>query len=342
MKAPSTPTILVALLMSSGSVSADPLLEAVSASCRPDGRLLPAAQRSLDDDPWTAEDLRALVREAGLPAPSVRSIVVSTYDHSSALTSIARFFATGAVSAIAPRCAVARDASRLSIAEAPASLDQGRGPFASLSFIQHPALPFGATDPHCVGINGEGRTEELSCSLAWDSGMPLAQASIHTLQLIATVRGSPVPLALWRSRPVAATEAEAPGDLRGLLAAINRLRESLGIRGLRGDPLLARAAQDHAEYLHREGRVSHLGVEGGLPPERLARRSIYAQAYAENVGRAPTLATAHARLLRSPSHRANMLHPAVDAAGFGLAGDATGVTLVEMFAREPALAEGQP
>ena len=62
-----------------------------------------------------------------------------------------------------------------------------------------------------------------------------------------------------------------------------------------------------------------------------------AERVAENLARAQSLTDAHARWMGSPSHRANVLDPALDALGVGVAAREGELFVVELFATHPTL-----
>ena len=69
----------------------------------------------------------------------------------------------------------------------------------------------------------------------------------------------------------------------------------------------------------------------------LREAGVTADRVAENLARGRTLAEAHRRLTRSPSHRANLLDEGLDAMGFGVARLEGVIYLVELFAARPSM-----
>jgi len=102
----------------------------------------------------------------------------------------------------------------------------------------------------------------------------------------------------------------------GLLAAVNETRTARGLRPLRVDPTLARAAVAHSVQMLRQETFTHgafatrmrvFHVQGPLVGENLAWGS---GSYAA----APTIV---AEWLASPEHRANLLRPGFVRIGIG-------------------------
>ena len=141
--------------------------------------------------------------------------------------------------------------------------------------------------------------------------------------------------------PLRPARADALVDVRDLLGAINRERARAGAPPLRRDPLLDGVAAAHARNLAARGVIAHEPTPGDGPIERLVRANVRADRVAENLARAGTLTDAHARWMASPSHRANVLDPALDALGLGLAARDGEMYVVELFATHPTLSGGR-
>jgi uncharacterized protein YkwD len=106
---------------------------------------------------------------------------------------------------------------------------------------------------------------------------------------------------------------------------VNAERTSRGIAALgRSDDLTNKAGQ-HAEAMARQRDIFHSSLWAGLS-SRWSRVS-------ENVGRARDIQTAHAALMRSSSHRANILDSHMRSLGVGVAIGSDGyVYVAEVFA----------
>jgi uncharacterized protein YkwD len=127
---------------------------------------------------------------------------------------------------------------------------------------------------------------------------------------------------LWLSAPAALAgpayeTARTASAAAGLLQAVNATRASYGLRRLRLDAALVRAARSHsADMLRRnsfahgdfQGRMVAFRVRGGIAGENLAWGSgSYAQ-----------MKTIVAEWLASPEHRANLLRPGFTRIGIGV------------------------
>src|SRR5208283_4041950 len=108
------------------------------------------------------------------------------------------------------------------------------------------------------------------------------------------------------------------GSDRVLFDAANRERAARRLPQLRWDAALAHAARDHALLMARTRTISHqFPGEQGLS-NRLSQAGARFTLAAENVGDAVSAQELHDAWMRSPPHRANLLHPEVDAVGIAV------------------------
>jgi uncharacterized protein YkwD len=141
------------------------------------------------------------------------------------------------------------------------------------------------------------------------------------------------------SPPETFDTATAPGETsvpRGanprdaLLAMVNGARASEGLPRVRRDERLDRVAHDQAEIMRERRTLSHDASGAGMD-ERLS--AIALRSAGENGAHATDLSRAHRALWRSPSHRENLLHPAFELVGIGIARDDDGsVWVCQVFA----------
>jgi uncharacterized protein YkwD len=127
------------------------------------------------------------------------------------------------------------------------------------------------------------------------------------------------------------TLARAAGNAAdAVLSMVNGARSGEGLGLLRRDGELDRLALEQAEAMRAKRALSH-GASGTTLDERLAPLNL--RSAGENVAHAADLARAHRALWRSPSHRENLLHPAFELVGVGVAPDDDGsVWVCEIFA----------
>ena len=103
---------------------------------------------------------------------------------------------------------------------------------------------------------------------------------------------------------------------RSLLAAVNGVRSSHGLRPLQVDGALVRAARAYSGTMIRTNRVTH-----GDMGARLARHGVRGPRYGENLAWAVGSSAAARRIvaswMASPGHRANLLRPGWRRIGIG-------------------------
>lgn len=329
-----TTRLTLCLLLAARAAAADPAGDALAAACRPDGRLLPAARAALAAEAPTPDAQRARTEAAGMFAPTVHTVVLPSADPAAITAAVER----ARHPALLPRCAIATDGTRVAVAIAPRVVEVLTSHAHGATTIRA-ALPQAVTDARLAATDRDGAVTVLPFDATGSVLLPV-RLSPATLQVIATLGDGPVPLATWHPAPVAPTPAETLTDGRDLLAAINRERARLGAPALRRDPLLDRVAVAHARNLAGRGVLAHRPTPEDGPVERLQRARVGAERVAENLARAQTLTDAHARWMASPSHRANVLDPALDTLGLGVATREGELYVVELFATHPTLSAG--
>jgi hypothetical protein len=167
-----------------------------------------------------------------------------------------------------------------------------------------------------------------------------------TVQLLADVEGGPRPVleasvfadvdppAAWVAWP-APGERAAEGAGEGadaLRLMVNDARSSERLPALRGNPLLDRAAAEHAQAMRDARALAHDTGDGG-PLERLRKLGAQVAVAGENVAHETTVVRAHRALWASPSHRENLLDPRFTTFGIGIARDDEGsLWICEIFA----------
>lgn len=114
--------------------------------------------------------------------------------------------------------------------------------------------------------------------------------------------------------------AQAPGSVaeQYLFSAANAERVQRGLRPLRWDPALYRAATEHARQMADRESISHRYPGEADLPERAQGAGAAFSVVAENVAEAPTAVIVHDAWMRSPHHRDNLLDPRVDRVGIGV------------------------
>ena len=156
-------------------------------------------------------------------------------------------------------------------------------------------------------------------------------------------------LGLWMAlvvlQPLATSaDATTPGELAELESAlhtsINDVREANGLRRLARDGALDGVAREHAQDMATRGYLAHETPEGLNPPARIARAGITGITLAgENVGVTSRLDPNREIVgawMQSPAHRDNVLAPAFNTTGIGIARAADGsLYYTQLYATRP-------
>lgn len=133
--------------------------------------------------------------------------------------------------------------------------------------------------------------------------------------------------------PILARAASISPQQKQLLDLVNRERARAGLSRLQWDDHLADAARAHTQMMVDRGQLSHQ-FRGEPPlPQRAGAAGAHFNSVAENVAFAGDLASLHQNLMQSPHHRANILSPASNAIGIGLAEKHGELYVTEDFAR---------
>lgn len=178
----------------------------------------------------------------------------------------------------------------------------------------------------------------------------------HALEVLGEGAEGPEVAAMF-SVDVGTVTAAAPDALDGqepgspeeartrLLARVNALRVGAGAPAVQMDARLDAIAQVYAERMASQRFFAHVSPDGDTLPDRLEQAGYAYLTSGENLGMAAGPLAAHAAIEESPGHRKNLLDPAFERVGFGLARQArdggSEVIVVELFAT-PAKGGGDP
>lgn len=141
-----------------------------------------------------------------------------------------------------------------------------------------------------------------------------------------------LPLAAFAQQDTSAMEQE-------LIRLVNQERAKAGVPALRVDDQLTAAARAHSERMAQHKTLAHT-VDG--EPElsqRITATGLRFNAVAENVSlvepsdATPPAAEAHAGLMSSPPHRANILNPDYNSVGIGVVRQGNTYYTTEDFAK---------
>jgi len=135
------------------------------------------------------------------------------------------------------------------------------------------------------------------------------------------------------SQPSVSAAASAE---RQMLAWINEDRAAQGLAPLTLHEGLSQEAERHSQDMMQGKYCSHTSPTRGGFAQRLSASGIRTQGAGENVARYGSLEKAHAALMSSPSHRANLMNERYTHIGLGITRDAGGVYYITQWtARMP-------
>ncbi len=125
-----------------------------------------------------------------------------------------------------------------------------------------------------------------------------------------------------------------------LLALMNRDRQAAGLSALVWDDRVAEVARGHSEEMRRTKIVAHISPTTGSAADRVRAGKIRTSVVLENVARAYGVGEAHAGLMNSPGHRANIMSSTATHVGISvvLGDDVSGrreLFLTQVFIRIP-------
>jgi uncharacterized protein YkwD len=132
--------------------------------------------------------------------------------------------------------------------------------------------------------------------------------------------------------------AEESLDSLSLVDAVNEVRAEHHLRVLDTRLELARVAQAHAEDMAQRDYLSHVNPEGLNPLDRARAAGVEGfRLLAENIGATSVHEDPYRAVLlewlASPVHRENLLHPAFNTTGLGIARTPDGRTIyVQLYA----------
>lgn len=135
-----------------------------------------------------------------------------------------------------------------------------------------------------------------------------------------------------------AQDFDAEGE-EAMLNRINALRVEHSLAPLGRLPELDAVARGHSTDMAARGALAHVSETSGTPDDRVRNAGVGASTVAENVALHRDSASAHAALLESAPHRANILNADVTHVGLGSVRTPQGVYVTQLFAEVPTAAD---
>lgn len=118
-----------------------------------------------------------------------------------------------------------------------------------------------------------------------------------------------------------------------LVEKVNSERKRYGLKPLENEPLLRYVAYHHSQDMARRKFFAHINPDGEDPNERFHRQGGRGQ-IGENIAYDVGIDAAHARLMNSPGHRANVLHEDFTHLGVGVYFDGSHYYITQLFQRK--------
>lgn len=117
-----------------------------------------------------------------------------------------------------------------------------------------------------------------------------------------------------------------------MVELVNRERQQAGLQPLKVDSRLVRLARQKSQDMVDKGYFGHNSPTYGSPFEMMKDAGVSYRYAGENIAGAGTVARAHAGLMNSTGHRANILNPNFTHIGIGVAsGSPYGKIFTQMF-----------
>ena len=117
-----------------------------------------------------------------------------------------------------------------------------------------------------------------------------------------------------------------------MLVLVNEERAKAGLRLLAADPDTVDVSRSHSRDMFARSYFAHETPEGKTPFDRLRAARMTYRAAGENLALARTLDMAHQGLMKSPGHRANILHASFGRLGIGIVdGGRHGLMITQTF-----------
>jgi uncharacterized protein YkwD len=118
-----------------------------------------------------------------------------------------------------------------------------------------------------------------------------------------------------------------------MVSLVNQARTEAGLPTLVVDFAMAAVARAHSIDMAANDYFSHTNLDGLSPFDRMRNAGIAYQGAGENIARYRSTAAAHAGLMDSSGHRANILNERFTRIGIGVFVDGTGsMFFTQLFA----------
>ena len=120
------------------------------------------------------------------------------------------------------------------------------------------------------------------------------------------------------SQPTTTPSGVSTQDEQAMLNLINKERAAAGLKPLTMDAALTKIARMKAQDMIDNNYFAHQSPTYGSPFDMMKSQGVVYHYAGENLAGAPNVTTAHANLMNSPGHKANILKPEYTKVGIGV------------------------
>lgn len=194
---------------------------------------------------------------------------------------------------------------------------------------RNPRLVITGPDGNPFSIRGEGAADTFALDAELNGG-----AGRYEIEIVADGVTGPEVCGLFSvyagvalpgppDLPKETTEATASVEEaeKIIFELVNQERKRAGLAPLAPLDPAQKVARAYSEEMRTTGKVGHISPLSGKPEDRLKKGGVKSSMVLENVARSYSPEDAHAGLMDSPGHRANILNAKVTHLGIGVALD---------------------
>ncbi|MDI3522493.1 MAG: hypothetical protein PWP43_675 [Bacillota bacterium] len=161
-------------------------------------------------------------------------------------------------------------------------------------------------------------SEQVVARLGGGTGTPPEPQPAPAPQPVPKPQPVPEPQPAPAPEPAPALRTGLTVDEARMVELVNQERAKAGLKPLAVDMRLVETARAKSRDLIEENYFGHISPKLGSPFEQMQRAGISYRYAGENLAGAPTVDRAHAALMKSPGHRANILSPHFTRIGVGI------------------------
>ena len=167
--------------------------------------------------------------------------------------------------------------------------------------------------------------------IAQQHGYPSSPAPGQPYRPLPTPPSRPTPPTPPVQQPIQPVQPGVGDQAMQMVDLVNQQRARAGLAPLKADPTLMELARKKAQDMVNNAYFAHQSPTYGSVFDMLAKAGISYRGAGENLAKASSVSSAMAALMRSPSHRQNILTPGWTNIGIGVVPSNGGVTVCQIF-----------